>query len=68
MIETIIWKHYGDDRDDRDGHDRLDRFNFYPDDRDDREQSEAIQWKPLSDDGDDLSDPNLFLNAPVISR
>ena len=33
-IETIIWKHYGDDRDepdDRDDHDRLDSFKFYPD-------------------------------------
>lgn len=34
-VETIIWKHYGDERDapgERDHHDCLDRFKFYSDD------------------------------------
>ena len=64
-IKTIIWKHYGGDPEDRDDHDRLDRFKFY---REDREQLQAIHWKPLSYDGDDRSDPNVFQNAPVIPR
>ena len=41
---------------------------FYLDDRGDREQSQAIQRKPLSHDGDDRSDPNIFQTAPVIPR
>ena len=49
-------------------HDRLDRFKFHPDDRGDREHLQTIQWKQLSHDGDDRSDPNVFQNAPVMPR
>ena len=37
----------------------LDRFKFYPDDQGDRDNLQEIEWKPLSHDVDDRSDPNV---------
>ena len=54
--------------DDRDDLDRLDRFKSIRTIGPIVNNCKKIQWKPLSHDGDDRSDPNVSQNAPVIPR